>query len=167
MLSGVRIWPPIFLTWFFLESTILNIKTTQTTLKPVTVDKRKRKCRVFIITKSSSDVQSWPNKFVLGCVIPPADAVARSRNPGQTFLANSVHVRNSDRISRETKLRKIKSKKFFSVLASSWVDESRINYANFLTPSWRIARGWYARGHETTRGKVKSLKSLAWTWTFK
>ena len=37
-------------------------------------------------------LQSWPKKFVLGCVIPPAGAVARSRNLGQTFLANSVHL---------------------------------------------------------------------------
>ena len=29
-------------------------------------------------------------KLVLGCVIPPAGAVAQSRNLGQTFLANSV-----------------------------------------------------------------------------
>ena len=35
-------------------------------------------------------VQSWPKKFVLGCVILPAGAVARSRNLGQTFLSNSV-----------------------------------------------------------------------------
>ena len=31
-------------------------------------------------------------KCVLGCVIPPAGAVARSGNLGQTFLANSVHT---------------------------------------------------------------------------
>ena len=31
-------------------------------------------------------VQSWPKKFVLGCVILPAGAVARSRNLGQTFF---------------------------------------------------------------------------------
>ena len=36
-----------------------------------------------------SHIQSWPKKFVLGCVIPPAGAVARSRNLGQTFSANS------------------------------------------------------------------------------
>ena len=35
-------------------------------------------------------VQSWPKKCVIGCVILPAGAVARSRNLGQTFLANSV-----------------------------------------------------------------------------
>ena len=35
-------------------------------------------------------IQSCPKKFVLGCVIPPAGAVARSRNPGQTFLAYSA-----------------------------------------------------------------------------
>ena len=29
--------------------------------------------------------QSWPKKIVLGCVIPPAGAVARSRNLGQFF----------------------------------------------------------------------------------
>ena len=40
-----------------------------------------------------SGVQSWPKKFVLGCVIPPAGAVARSLNLGQTFLANSVGKR--------------------------------------------------------------------------
>ena len=33
--------------------------------------------------------QSWPKKCVLGCVIPPAGAVARSRNIGKTFLSNS------------------------------------------------------------------------------
>ena len=33
-------------------------------------------------------IQSWPK--VLGCVILPAGAVARSRNIGQTFLVNSV-----------------------------------------------------------------------------
>ena len=37
-----------------------------------------------------NDIQSWPKKFVLGCVIPPSIAVARSRTLGQTFLANSV-----------------------------------------------------------------------------
>ena len=37
-------------------------------------------------------LQSWPKKFVLGCVILPTSAVARSRNLGQTFLANSVHT---------------------------------------------------------------------------
>ena len=42
--------------------------------------------------KQEAGIQSWPNKFVLGCVIPPAGAVARSRNLGQTFLANSVHI---------------------------------------------------------------------------
>ena len=31
-------------------------------------------------------------KYVLGCVIPPAGAVAISRNLGQTVLANSVGV---------------------------------------------------------------------------
>ena len=30
-------------------------------------------------------------KVVLGCVIPPAGAVVRSRNLRQTFMANSVH----------------------------------------------------------------------------
>ena len=36
-------------------------------------------------------LQSWPKKFVLGCVIPPAGAAARSRNLGPTFLDNSVY----------------------------------------------------------------------------
>ena len=38
------------------------------------------------------DVQSWLKKCVLGCVIPPAACwrSARSRNLGQTSLANSV-----------------------------------------------------------------------------
>ena len=50
------------------------------------------------------DIQSWPKKFVLGCVIPPAAAVARSHNLGQTFLANSVvsditHIRPPPGIS--------------------------------------------------------------------
>ena len=31
-------------------------------------------------------VQSWPKKCVLGCVIPPAGAEARSRNLGHTFF---------------------------------------------------------------------------------
>ena len=35
-------------------------------------------------------IQSWLEKFVLGCVNPSAGAVARSHNLGQTFLANSV-----------------------------------------------------------------------------
>ena len=30
-------------------------------------------------------LQSWPKKFVLGCVIPPAGTVARSCNLGLTF----------------------------------------------------------------------------------
>ena len=35
-------------------------------------------------------LQSWPKKVVLGCVIPPVGAVARSRNLGQTILPNSI-----------------------------------------------------------------------------
>ena len=35
-------------------------------------------------------IQSWPKKFVLGCVISPLRQQAESRNLGQTFLANSV-----------------------------------------------------------------------------
>ena len=35
-------------------------------------------------------VQRWPKKCVLGCVIPPPGAGARSINLGQTFLANFV-----------------------------------------------------------------------------
>ena len=42
-------------------------------------------------------VQSWSKKFVLGCVILPAGAVARSRNLGQTFLANSVELGSNRR----------------------------------------------------------------------
>ena len=45
-----------------------------------------------VLIENSNTVQSWPKKCVLGCVIPPAGAVARSRNLGQTFLANSVHT---------------------------------------------------------------------------
>ena len=41
-------------------------------------------------------VLSWPKKCVLGCVIPPAGAVARSRNLGQTFLAISVCAQTAD-----------------------------------------------------------------------
>ena len=37
-------------------------------------------------------IQRWPKKCVLGCVIPPAGAVARLRNLGRTFLANSVNL---------------------------------------------------------------------------
>ena len=37
---------------------------------------------------------SWPKKYVLGCVIPPAGEVAQSRNLAQTFFANSVYVLN-------------------------------------------------------------------------
>ena len=35
-------------------------------------------------------IQSWPKKFVLGCVISPLLRQAESRNLGHTFLANSV-----------------------------------------------------------------------------
>ena len=37
-------------------------------------------------------VQSWPQKCVLGCVISRLRQQAESRNLGQPFLANSVHV---------------------------------------------------------------------------
>ena len=38
-------------------------------------------------------IQIWPKKFVLGCAIPPAGAVARSRNLGHNlFFANSVQM---------------------------------------------------------------------------
>ena len=50
--------------------------------------------RAWFLSKKSrkvTQVQSWPKKFVLGCVIPPAGVVARSRNLGHTFLAHSVH----------------------------------------------------------------------------
>ena len=40
------------------------------------------------MSQNFASLQSWPKKFVLGCV---AGAVARSRNLGQTFLANSVY----------------------------------------------------------------------------
>ena len=43
----------------------------------------------FIITRYKA-YRVGQKRFVLGCVIPPAGAVARSRNLGQTFLANSV-----------------------------------------------------------------------------
>ena len=39
-------------------------------------------------------LQSWPKKFVLGCVIPPAGTVARSRNLGHTCLAHPVYRTN-------------------------------------------------------------------------
>ena len=35
-------------------------------------------------------LQSWPKKFVLGCVTSPLLRQAESRNLGHTFLANSV-----------------------------------------------------------------------------
>ena len=38
----------------------------------------------------TKDIQRWPKKFVLGCVIPPLAVGASSRNLGQTCLANSV-----------------------------------------------------------------------------
>ena len=50
------------------------------------------------VEKARRSVQSLPKKFVLGCVIPPAGAVARSRNLGQTFLANSVVVQPPSRL---------------------------------------------------------------------
>ena len=46
-----------------------------------------------ILTQGSppgNSVQSWPKKFVLGCVISPLRQEAESRNLGQTFLAISV-----------------------------------------------------------------------------
>ena len=36
------------------------------------------------------EIQSWPKKCVLGCVIPPPSVGANSRNLGQTLLAISV-----------------------------------------------------------------------------
>ena len=39
-----------------------------------------------------AQVQTWPKKFVVGCVVPPAGALARSRNQAQPFLATSVHI---------------------------------------------------------------------------
>ena len=41
---------------------------------------------------SLTDIQGWPKKCVLGCVLPRAGTVARSSNLRQTFLANSVSV---------------------------------------------------------------------------
>ena len=35
-------------------------------------------------------LQSWPKRFVIGCVISPLSQQAESRNLGHTFLANSV-----------------------------------------------------------------------------
>ena len=43
------------------------------------------------VVSDDGNIQSRPKKFVLGCVIPTAGSLARSRNLGQTFLANSVH----------------------------------------------------------------------------
>ena len=45
----------------------------------------------FIITRYKA-YRVGQKRFVLGCVIPPAGAVARSRNLGQTSLAYSVFV---------------------------------------------------------------------------
>ena len=42
----------------------------------------------------SHAIQSWPKKFVLGCVISPLRQQAESRNLWRTFLANSVFPSN-------------------------------------------------------------------------
>ena len=41
------------------------------------------------------DLQRWPNKFVLGCVISPLRQQAEPRNLGQTFLP-TLHTRPRD-----------------------------------------------------------------------
>ena len=75
--------------------------------------------RALFLSKKSrkvTQVQSWPKKFVLGCVIPPAGVVARSRNLGHTFwpslykdVATVIGARMSHWKWRETKLQPIKS----------------------------------------------------------
>ena len=49
---------------------------------------------------SLRQLQSWPNKFVLGCVISPLRQQAESRNLGQTFLANSVRQLRVSQVTR-------------------------------------------------------------------
>ena len=53
-------------------------------------------------------VQSWPKKFVLGCVISPLLRHAESRNLGHTFLANSV-VRFSALCNNNTNRRNLET----------------------------------------------------------
>ena len=57
------------------------------------IDLNPQKREVLTHSVRSHLLQSWPKKFFLGCVIPPAGAVARSRNLGQTLFANSVVAR--------------------------------------------------------------------------